>query len=110
MAQTIARASRAAHNKMHRASTKLLLLASRAPSCTAAPLRPQEPPAPSIVFDDDDYDDEENVWCPLDECEIPPEASSLESSLRESRPPGQGLETAREGLAGPRPQAARQAC
>ena len=68
---------------MHK--TLLLLASTRA---LLAPLRRlglKKPPAPSIVFDDDDYDDEESVWCPLDECEIPPEASSLESSLRRDR-------------------------
>ena len=65
----------------------MLLLAASA-RALLAPLRRlglKKPPAPSIVFDDDDYDDEESVWCPLDECEIPPEASSLESSLRRDR-------------------------
>ena len=64
----------------------MLLLAASA-RALLAPLRRlglKKPPAPSIVFDDDDYDDEE-VWCPLDECEIPPEARDLESSLRRDR-------------------------
>lgn len=65
----------------------MLLAAATTRALQIAPLRRlglRKPPAPSIEFDDVDEDDE-TVWCPLDECEIPPEASSLESSLRRER-------------------------
>ena len=47
-----------------------MLLLAASTRALLAPLRRlglKKPPAPSIVFDDDDYDDEESVWCPLDE-------------------------------------------
>ena len=88
------------------------IVPARSLDALLAPLRRlglKKPPAPSIVFDDDDYDDEENVWCPLDECEIPPEASSLESSFGERSASWARPGNAGAGLAGPRAQAAGQA-